>query len=82
MEEQEKIRAAKLIHEKARYYRGRFLNSVACIEHDIAHILTEYFCTSDPLLELRNKLDKYKSLLVGRTSTRGDTDVTIKHQNK
>jgi len=48
VEEQEKIQAAKLIHEKARYYRGRFLNSVACIEHDIAHILTEYFCTSDP----------------------------------
>jgi len=47
VEEQEKIQAAKLIHEKARYYRGRFLNSVACIEHDIAHILTEYFCTSD-----------------------------------
>jgi len=47
VDEQEKIRAAKLIHEKARYYRGRFLNSVACIEHDIAHILTEYFCTSD-----------------------------------
>jgi hypothetical protein len=47
VEEQGKIRAAKLIHEKARYYRGRFLNSVACIEHDIAHILTEYFCTSD-----------------------------------
>lgn len=48
MEEQERIQAAKLIHEKARYYRGRFLNSVACIEHDIAHILTDYFCTSDP----------------------------------
>ena len=48
VEEQEKIQTAQLIHEKARYYRGRFLNSVACIEHDIAHILTEYFCTSDP----------------------------------
>lgn len=48
MEQQEMIRAAQLIHEKARYYRGRFLNSVACIEHDIAHILTDYFCTSDP----------------------------------
>jgi len=47
MEQQEKIRVAQLIHEKARYYRGRFLNSVACIEHDIAHILTDYFCTSD-----------------------------------
>ena len=48
MEEEEKERAAKVIHEKARYYRGRFLNFVACIEHDIAHILTEYFCTIDP----------------------------------
>ncbi|MCX5701702.1 MAG: hypothetical protein NTW64_01825 [Candidatus Omnitrophica bacterium] len=48
MEEREKIQAAQLIHEKARYYRGRFLNSVACIEHDIAHLLTDYFCTSDP----------------------------------
>jgi hypothetical protein len=48
MEYQEKIRAAKIVHEKARNYRGRFLNSVACIEHDIAHILSEYFCTSDP----------------------------------
>lgn len=48
MEEHEKMQTAKLIHEKARYYRGRFLNSVACIEHVIAHILTEYFCTSDP----------------------------------
>jgi hypothetical protein len=28
--------------------RGRFLNSVAAIERDIAVILTEYFCTSDP----------------------------------
>ncbi len=48
MEEQEKIQAAQLIHEKARYYRGRFLNSVACVEYGIAHILTDYFCTSDP----------------------------------
>jgi hypothetical protein len=48
MKKEEKIRAAKLIHEKARYYRGSFLNSVACIEHDLAHFLTEYFCTSDP----------------------------------
>lgn len=47
MEEKDKYQADKLIHEKARYYRGRFLNFVACIEHDIAHILTDYFCTSD-----------------------------------
>lgn len=43
----EKIQAAKKLHEKARYIRGRFLNSVAVIERDIAVILTEYFCTDD-----------------------------------
>jgi hypothetical protein len=42
-----KVDAAKKLHEKARYLRGRFLNSVAAIEHDIAVILTEYFCTVD-----------------------------------
>jgi len=44
----EKIKAAQQIHERARYMRGRFLNSVAVIERDIALILTDYFCTSDP----------------------------------
>jgi hypothetical protein len=47
LKEEKKIRAAMAIHEKARFYRGRFLNFIACIEHDIAHILTEYFCTID-----------------------------------
>lgn len=42
-----KVNAAKKLHEKARYLRGRFLNSVAVIERDIAVILTEYFCTID-----------------------------------
>ena len=42
-----KMRAAEKLHEKARYLRGRFLNSVAVIERDIAAILTEYFCTID-----------------------------------
>lgn len=41
------VAAAKKLHEKARYLRGRFLNSVAVIERDIAVILTEYFCTED-----------------------------------
>jgi len=45
--ESERIKAAQKIHERARYLRGRFLNSVACIERDIATILTDYFCTSD-----------------------------------
>jgi hypothetical protein len=42
-----KVAAAEKLHEKARYLRGRFLNSVAVIERDIAVILTEYFCTED-----------------------------------
>lgn len=42
-----RMAAAKKLHEKARYLRGRFLNSVAVIERDIAIILTEYFCRED-----------------------------------
>ena len=47
MDEEFRVAAAKKLHEKARYLRGRFLNSVAVIERDIAVILTEYFCTED-----------------------------------
>ncbi len=47
MDEEFRIAAAKKLHEKARYLRGRFLNYVAVIERDIAVILTEYFCTED-----------------------------------
>ena len=43
----QKVAAAQKVHEKARYLRGSFLNSVAVIERDIAVILTEYFCTED-----------------------------------
>jgi len=42
-----KMNAAQRLHERACYLRGRFLNSVAVIEHEIAVILTEYFCTRD-----------------------------------
>lgn len=42
-----KVAAAKRLHERARYLRGGFLNSVAAIERDIAVILTGYFCTED-----------------------------------
>ena len=35
------------IHKRARYLRGRFLNSLAVIERNIALILTDYFCTDD-----------------------------------
>ncbi len=44
----ENFRAARLLHERAREYRGRFLNRMAVIEHDIAEILTDYFCRDDP----------------------------------
>ena len=43
----EKVIACKKLHNKARYMRGRFLNSVAVIEHELTVILTEYFCTFD-----------------------------------
>ncbi len=52
-----KIDAATRLHERARYLRGRFLNSVAVIERDIAVILTEYFCTID---EHKKELFFYK----------------------
>lgn len=43
----DRVAAAKKIHERARYLRGRFLNTVAVIERDIAIVLTEYFCQND-----------------------------------
>jgi hypothetical protein len=43
----ENYRAADRLHERARQYRGRFLNHVAVIERTPANILTEYFC-NDP----------------------------------
>ena len=46
-EHNDKLDASRKLHERARYLRGRFLNSVAVIERDIAVILTEYFCTID-----------------------------------
>lgn len=47
MDEEQKIAAAKKLHEKARQLRGRFLNHVAVIERDVAVIITEYFCRED-----------------------------------
>jgi hypothetical protein len=38
---------AKQIHEKARFFRGHFRNSVAVIERELGIILTEYFCAPD-----------------------------------
>lgn len=39
-----KVTTARILHERARYLRGRFLNSVAVIERNIAVMLTQYFC--------------------------------------
>lgn len=44
----ENFRAAEHLHARAREFRGRFLNSVAVIEHDFAKLLTGYFCRDDP----------------------------------
>ena len=42
-----KVVACEKIHEKAIFLRGRFINTVAVIERDLALLLTDYFCTSD-----------------------------------
>lgn len=47
----EKQRLAEKIHEKARYFRGRFLNSVAVIERHLALFLTRYVCKTDPFVQ-------------------------------
>lgn len=43
----ENFRAAERLHARAREFRGRFLNSIAVIEHDAARLLTDYFCRDD-----------------------------------
>ena len=68
----ENFAAAQKLHALAREYRGRFLNSVAAIEHDIAQLLTEYFCTSDPFkqelfferIACRQSLEEKRNLLI------------------
>lgn len=47
MPREEHIAASK-IHERARQFRGVFLNHIAVIERDIALLLTEHFCREDP----------------------------------
>jgi hypothetical protein len=56
-----KIRAASLIHEKARQFRGRFLNSMAVIDYELSAILTEYFCRDDD-----EKRELFSTDIVGR----------------
>ena len=68
----EKFRAAERLHARAREFRGRFLNSVAVIEHDIAKLLTDYFCRDDPAkqelfferIACRMSLEEKRSMLV------------------
>jgi hypothetical protein len=46
MDHKEKRKVASEMHARAREMRGSFLNQIACIERDIALLLTDYFCTS------------------------------------
>jgi len=57
----EKQRAAEKIHELARQFRGRFLNSVAVIERDIVLILKEYSSRNCIPNEFKNTLHDAKS---------------------
>ena len=71
-EYKKRVSAGRKLHEKARQFRGRFLNTVACIERDIAIILTEYFCTGDEAkrelffskIAERQSLQKKKQILI------------------
>lgn len=45
MDYHDKRQAASRIHARAREMRGGFLNHIACIERDMAQIITDYFCT-------------------------------------
>jgi hypothetical protein len=56
-----KVRSASLIHEKARQFRGRFLNSMAVIDYELSAILTEYFCRNDD-----EKRELFSTDIVGR----------------
>lgn len=69
----EKVRACERVHEVARQFRGRFLNSVAAIEHDISAILTEYFCTED-----EEKREIFFSEIVGYMSLNTKRELLVK----
>lgn len=71
-EYKKKVQAAQRLHEKARYLRGRFLNSVAVIEHDIAAILTEYFCTID-----EEKRELFFNKVAGKLSLQKKKEILI-----
>ena len=59
----EEFKAAGRVHERARQIRGRFLNHIAVIEHDIASLLTSYFCTEDT-----SKQELFFTRVAGRMS--------------
>lgn len=40
----ENLHAAERLHARAREFRGRFLHSIAVIEHDAIRHITGYFC--------------------------------------
>jgi hypothetical protein len=71
-EYKKRVATAQKIHEKARYLRGSFLNSVAVIERDIAVILTEYFCTEDEF-----KRDLFFNKVAGKFSLNQKKDILI-----
>jgi len=72
VEHKKKFIAVGKIHEKARYLRGRFLNSVAVIERDIAVILSEYFCTEDEF-----KRDIFFNKVAGKFSLNKKKEILI-----
>lgn len=69
----EKFHACEKVHEQARYFRGRFLNTIAVIEHDIAIILTLYFCTED-----EQKRELFFSEIAGRMTLNAKKDLLVK----
>lgn len=71
-EYRKKVAAAERFHEKAISLRGRFLNSVAVIERNIAIILTEYFCTED-----ENKRELFFSKVAEKFSLQKKKEILI-----
>jgi hypothetical protein len=47
-----KVSTAQKYHEMARQIRGRYLNSVAVLDTELAEIITEYFCKEGPRRDL------------------------------
>ena len=43
----ERQRLAGVLHESVRQMRGRFLNTVAVIDIELAWVISQYFCSDD-----------------------------------